>query len=141
MPIGAFIASNAMMDSLSDHPKLGHITTFGGHPVIAAAALATLEEITSSTLISETLEKEALLRKHLKHPLIKEIRGKGLMLALMVDSPDIANRLVLQAKEDGLILFWLLYEPKAVRISPPLTISNEELIKGCSIIINILNSF
>jgi acetylornithine/succinyldiaminopimelate/putrescine aminotransferase len=115
MPIGAFIASNAMMDSLSDHPKLGHITTFGGHPVIAAAALATLEEITSSTLISETLEKEALLRKHLKHPLIKEIRGKGLMLALMVDSPDIANRLVLQAKE--------------------------ELIKGCSIIINILNSF
>jgi acetylornithine/N-succinyldiaminopimelate aminotransferase len=141
MPIGAFTASNAMMDSLSDHPKLGHITTFGGHPVIAAAALATLEEITSSTLISETLEKEALLRKHLNHPLIKEIRGKGLMLALMVDSPDIANRLVLQAKEDGLILFWLLYEPKAVRISPPITISNEELIKGCSIIINILNSF
>ena len=141
MPIGAFTASNAMMDSLSDHPKLGHITTFGGHPVIAAAALATLEEITSSTLISETLEKEALLRKHLNHPLIKEIRGKGLMLALMVDSPDIANKLVLQAKEDGLILFWLLYEPKAVRISPPLTISNEELIKGCSIIINILNSF
>ena len=141
MPIGAFTASNAMMDSLSDHPKLGHITTFGGHPVIAAAALATLEEITSSTLISETLEKEALLRKHLNHPLIKEIRGKGLMLALMVDSPVIANRLVLQAKEDGLILFWLLYEPKAVRISPPLTISNEELIKGCSIIIKILNSF
>ena len=141
MPIGAFTASNAMMDSLSDHPKLGHITTFGGHPVIAAAALATLEEITSSTLISETLEKEALLRKHLNHPLIKEIRGKGLMLALMVDSPEIANKLVLQAKEDGLILFWLLYEPKAVRISPPLTISNEELIKGCSIIINILNSF
>ena len=140
MPIGAFTASNAMMDSLSDHPKLGHITTFGGHPVIAAAALATLEEITSSTLISETLEKEALLRKHLNHPLIKEIRGKGLMVALMVDSPDIANKLVLQAKEDGLILFWLLYEPKAVRISPPLTISNEELIKGCSIIINILNS-
>jgi acetylornithine/N-succinyldiaminopimelate aminotransferase len=140
MPIGAFTASNAMMDSLSDHPKLGHITTFGGHPVIAAAALATLEEITSSTLISETLEKEALLRKHLNHPLIKEIRGKGLMLALMVDSPEIANRLVLQAKEDGLILFWLLYEPKAVRISPPLTISNEELTKGCSIIINILNS-
>lgn len=141
MPIGAFTASNAMMDSLSDHPKLGHITTFGGHPVIAAAALETLEEITSSTLISETLEKEALLRKHLNHPLIKEIRGKGLMLALMVDSPEIANRLVLQAKEDGLILFWLLYEPKAVRITPPLTISNEELIKGCSIIINILNSF
>ena len=140
MPIGAFTASKDMMDSLSDHPKLGHITTFGGHPVIAAAALATLEEITTSNLIPETLVKEALIRKHLQHPLIKEIRGKGLMLALMVDSSEIANKIVLQAKEDGLILFWLLYEPKAVRISPPLTISKEEIEKGCNIILNILNS-
>jgi acetylornithine/N-succinyldiaminopimelate aminotransferase len=140
MPIGAFTASEDMMDSLSDHPKLGHITTFGGHPVIAAAALATLEEITTSNLIPETLVKEALIRKHLQHPLIKEIRGKGLMLALMVDSSEIANKIVLQAKEDGLILFWLLYEPKAVRISPPLTISKEEIEKGCNIILNILNS-
>ena len=140
MPIGAFTASEDMMDSLSDHPKLGHITTFGGHPVIAAAALATLEEITTSNLIPETLVKEALIRKHLQHPLIKEIRGKGLMLALMVDSSEIANKIVLQAKEDRLILFWLLYEPKAVRISPPLTISKEEIIKGCNIILNILNS-
>ena len=140
MPIGAFTASEDMMDSLSDHPKLGHITTFGGHPVIAAAALATLEEITSSSLIPETLEKEALIRKQLQHPIIKEIRGKGLMLALMVDSSDIANKIVLQAKEDGLILFWLLYEPKAVRISPPLTISKEEIQKGCDVILNILNS-
>ena len=140
MPIGAFTASEEMMDSLSDEPKLGHITTFGGHPVIAAAALATLEEVTTSNLIPETLEKEQLIRKHLQHPLIKEIRGKGLMLALMVDSSDIANKIVLQAKEDGLILFWLLYEPKAVRISPPLTISKEEIVKGCHIILNILNS-
>lgn len=140
MPIGAFTASEDMMDCLSDHPKLGHITTFGGHPVIAAAALATLEEITSSNLIADTLVKEALIRKHLQHPLIKEIRGKGLMLALMVDSSEIANKIVLQAKEDGLILFWLLYEPKAIRISPPLTISKEEIVKGCQIIQNILNS-
>ena len=140
MPIGAFTASEDMMDSLSDHPKLGHITTFGGHPVIAAAALATLEEITTSNLIPETLEKETLIRKHLQHSLVKEIRGKGLMLALMVDSSEIANKIVLQAKEDGLILFWLLYEPKAIRISPPLTISKDEIIKGCNIIIKILNS-
>ena len=140
MPIGAFTASEEMMDSLSEHPKLGHITTFGGHPVIAAAALATLKEITRSTLISDTLYKENLIRKELQHPLIKEIRGKGLMLALMVESPEIANKIVLEAKENGLILFWLLYEPKAVRISPPLTISNDELIKGCAIIIKILNS-
>ena len=140
MPIGAFSASEQMMDSLSDHPKLGHITTFGGHPVIAAAALATLEEVTTTNLIAETLVKEALIRKHLQHPLIKEIRGKGLMLALLVDSSEIANKIVLQAKEEGLILFWLLYEPKAVRISPPLTISEDEIVKGCHIIQNILNS-
>jgi acetylornithine/N-succinyldiaminopimelate aminotransferase len=140
MPIGAFTASEHMMDSLSEHPKLGHITTFGGHPVIAAAALATLEEITTSNLIADTLVKEALIRKHLQHPLIKEIRGKGLMLALLLDSSEIANKVVLQAKENGLILFWLLYEPKAVRISPPLTISEEEIVKGCHIIQNILNS-
>lgn len=140
MPIGAFSASEQMMDSLSDHPKLGHITTFGGHPVIAAAALATLKEVTTTNLIAETLVKEALIRKHLQHPLIREIRGKGLMLALLLDSSEIANKIVLQAKEDGLILFWLLYEPKAVRISPPLTISKEEIVKGCHIILNILNS-
>jgi acetylornithine/succinyldiaminopimelate/putrescine aminotransferase len=140
MPIGAFTASEEMMDSLSDEPKLGHITTFGGHPVIAAAALATLEEITTTNLIQEALEKEALIKKQLQHPLIKDIRGKGLMLAIMVDSSEIANKIVLQAKEDGLILFWLLYEPKAVRISPPLTISKEEIVEGCKIILNILNS-
>ena len=140
MPIGAFTASEEMMDSLSDDPKLGHITTFGGHPVIAAAALATLEEITTTNLIQEALEKETLIKKQLQHPLIKDIRGKGLMLAIIVDSSEIANKIVLQAKEDGLILFWLLYEPKAVRISPPLTISKEEIVKGCKIILNILNS-
>ena len=140
MPIGAFTASEEMMDSLSDEPKLGHITTFGGHPVIAAAALATLKEITTTNLIQEALEKEALIKRQLQHPLIKDIRGKGLMLAIMVDSSEIANKIVLQAKEDGLILFWLLYEPKAVRISPPLTISKEEIVKGCKIILNILNS-
>jgi acetylornithine/succinyldiaminopimelate/putrescine aminotransferase len=140
MPIGAFTASKEMMDSLSYQPKLGHITTFGGHPVIAAAALATLEEVINSSLMSNTLKKEQLIRKKLKHRLIKEIRGKGLMLALLVDSSEIANKIVLRAKEKGLILFWLLYEPKAVRISPPLTISNDELIRGCNIILEVLES-
>ena len=140
MPIGAFTASKEMMDSLSYQPKLGHITTFGGHPVIAAAALATLEEVINSSLMPDTLKKEQLIRKKLKHRLIKEIRGKGLMLALLVDSSEIANKIVLRAKEKGLILFWLLYEPKAVRISPPLTISNDELIRGCNIILEVLES-
>lgn len=140
MPIGAFTASEEIMDSLSNQPKLGHITTFGGHPVIAAAALATLKEVTNSSIIMDTLHKENLIRKELQHPLIKEIRGKGLMLALIVESAEIANKIVIQSKEKGLILFWLLFEPKAIRISPPLTITKKELLLGCDIIIKVLNS-
>ena len=140
MPIGAFTASEEIMDSLSNQPKLGHITTFGGHPVIAAAALATLKEVTNSSIIMDTLYKENLIRKELQHPLIKEIRGKGLMLALIVESAEIANKIVIQSKEKGLILFWLLFEPKAIRISPPLTITKKELLIGCDIIIKVLNS-
>lgn len=140
MPIGAFSASAKLMDSLSDAPKLGHITTFGGHPVIAAAALATLKEITQSSLMHEVLEKEKIIRKSLKHPLIKEIRGKGLMLTLITPNAEITNTVVVKAMEEGLILFWLLYEPKAIRITPPLTISSEELALGCSTILKILDS-
>ncbi len=140
MPIGAFSASAELMDSLSDSPKLGHITTFGGHPVIAAAARATLKEITESTLMVDALKKEKYIRKKLKHPLIKEIRGKGLMLSALTPSPEITNKVVLEAINQGLILFWLLYEPKAIRITPPLTISFEELEQGCTTILNILDS-
>ena len=139
MPIGAFTASGKLMDLLQDHPKLGHITTFGGHPVIAASALATLKEITESNLMEQTLEKEQIFRKFLVHPLIKEIRGQGLMLALITASETITNSLILKCQDQGLILFWLLFEPKAVRITPPLTISNDEIIKGCKIIIDVLD--
>lgn len=139
MPIGAFTASQEHMSTLSDEPKLGHITTFGGHPVIAAAALATLEEITKSNLMTEALEKEKLIRNHLKHPLITEIRGKGLMLAAITPSAEITNQIVLQCQDAGLILFWLLYEPKAVRMTPPLTISNKEILEGCEIIMSVLD--
>ena len=138
LPIGAFTSSSEIMDSLMDNPKLGHITTFGGNPVIAAAALATLQEITETALMAETLEKEALIREMLVHPLISEIRGKGLMLALMTPSEDIATSIILKAQEKGLILFWLLFEKRAVRLTPPLTISLEELRKGCGIILDIL---
>ncbi|PNQ73309.1 aspartate aminotransferase family protein [Hanstruepera neustonica] len=140
MPIGAFTASGELMSLLADNPKLGHITTFGGHPVIAAAALATLSEVIESDLMIQTLEKEKLIREHLRHPLITEIRGKGLMLAAMTPSADITNEVILKAQDEGLILFWLLFEPKAIRITPPLTISNDELITGCKIITSILDS-
>ncbi|WP_424494483.1 aspartate aminotransferase family protein [Salinimicrobium sp. GXAS 041] len=139
LPIGAFTASEEMMDSLSDYPKMGHITTFGGNPVIASAALATLQEITKTDLIAGTLKKEKLFRELLVHPLISEIRGKGLMLAPILQTEEIANRLILEAQEEGLILFWLLFEKRAVRISPPLTISEEEIREGCGIIIALLD--
>tara|TARA_R110002049_G_scaffold272458_2_gene450019 strand:+ start:2214 stop:3395 length:1182 start_codon:yes stop_codon:yes gene_type:complete len=140
MPIGAFTSSDSLMDLLQDNPKLGHITTFGGHPVIAASALATLKEITNNNLMQQALEKEQLFRKLLVHPLITEIRGIGLMLAIITPSETITNTLVLKSQDQGLILFWLLFEPKAVRITPPLTISNDEITKGCAIIIDILNN-
>lgn len=141
LPVGAFVASHKMMASLQDHPKLGHITTFGGHPVIAAASLATLKEISETQLMQQTLEKETLFKKLLKHPLIEEIRGMGLMLALIMKDKEIANHLVLTAAKQRLILFWLLFEPKAVRISPPLTISMKEIEQGCDQILNILNDY
>jgi acetylornithine/N-succinyldiaminopimelate aminotransferase len=139
MPVGAFTASSAMMDLLSDNPKLGHITTFGGHPVIASACLATLQEITETNLMAEAMEKEKLFRSLLVHPLIEEIRGKGLMLAAMTKSADITNEVILKCQDKGLILFWLLFEGCAIRITPPLTISKEEIREGCSIILEVMD--
>ena len=140
MPIGAFIAEKHLMEVLKDNPKLGHITTFGGHPVIAAAGLATITELNNSDLISDTLRKEQLIRTYLQHPAIKEIRGKGLMLALIVETPEIASQTILKCLDKGLLLFWLLFEGKAIRITPPLTISDEEIKKGCEIILDVLDS-
>ncbi|NRS88278.1 acetylornithine/succinyldiaminopimelate/putrescine aminotransferase [Flavobacterium sp. 7E] len=139
MPVGAFTASSAMMDLLSDNPKLGHITTFGGHPVIASACLATLQEITETDLMQQTLEKEKLYRSLLVHPLIKEVRGKGLMLAVMTESAAITNEVILKCQDKGLILFWLLFEGCAIRITPPLTISNDEIKEGCAIMKEVMD--
>ena len=136
MPVGAFTASAAMMDLLSDNPKLGHITTFGGHPVIAAACLATLKEITETNLMPETLEKEKLFKSLLVHPLIEDVRGKGLMLAAMTKSAAITNEVILKCQDKGLILFWLLFEGCAIRITPPLTISEQEIREGCAMKFN-----
>jgi acetylornithine/N-succinyldiaminopimelate aminotransferase len=135
MPVGAFTASAEKMDLLSDNPKLGHITTFGGHPVIAAACLATLEELTQTDIMEQTLVKEKLFRTLLVHPLIKEIRGEGLMLAIMTESAEITNQIIFKCQDKGLILFWLLFEGCAIRITPPLTISENEIKEGCEIIL------
>ncbi|MGA0373164.1 MAG: aspartate aminotransferase family protein [Flavobacteriaceae bacterium] len=134
LPIGAFSASKKLMEKLEDKPKLGHITTFGGNPVVATAALTTINEIISSKLIQQMDKKEEIFRKNLKHPMIKKIHGKGLMLAPIFESPEIPNFLVPRCVEKGLLLFWLLWEKKAIRISPPLNISEEEIDIGCQII-------
>lgn len=139
MPVGAFTANEKHMDLLSHDPKLGHITTFGGHPVIAAACLATLQELVETDLMEQALEKEKLFRKLLVHPLITEIRGEGLMLAPMTESPEITNKVIFKCQEKGLILFWLLFEGRAIRITPPLTLSNAEIEEGCGIIIEAMN--
>ena len=140
LPIGAFIASFDHMNQLKENPVLGHISTFAGHPIPAAAGYATALEILNSDIIAETLRKEKLIRRKLQHPLIKEIRGKGLMLAAIFKTPEIAQEVVMRCLDKGLILFFLLFEKKAARITPPLTISDTEIEEGCSIIISILNS-
>lgn len=139
MPVGAFVAKRSVMEVLSYEPALSHITTFGGNPVIAAASLATLQEILSGSLMSDTLEKEKLIRELLKHNLISEIRGRGLMLTLILKNSDITNELILKCMEKGVILFWLLYEKRAARITPPLTISTKEIREGCEIILSTLD--
>lgn len=139
MPVGAFTANEKYMDLLADNPKCGHITTFGGHPVIAAASLATLQELLETDLMQQIPAKEELFRKLLVHPLISEIHGKGLMLAPMTLSEDITNRVILKCREKGLILFWLMFEGKAIRITPPLTISMKEIETGCHLLLEALN--
>ncbi len=141
MPIGAFISSWEFMQSLKNHPKLGHITTFGGHPVIAAAGLATIQTLLEENLMKSALEKERLFRSLLKHPAIKEIRGRGLMLALILDNEELVNNIIINGIKKGIILFWLLFEPKAIRITPPLNISNEEIKKGCDLILSLLDEY
>jgi acetylornithine/succinyldiaminopimelate/putrescine aminotransferase len=138
-PIGALTTRKKYMALFKKNPILGHITTFGGHPVIAAAAHSNLKETLSSNIMSKIEEKENLIRKILNHKLIIEIRGKGLMLALILKKPDLTKKLVEGCLKNGLILFYLLFEPKAVRITPPLTISENEIKKGCKIILNELN--
>ena len=109
--------------------------------MVAAASLATLNELLTTSLMQETLEKEQLFRKLLKHPKIKSVNGKGLMLAAIMESEQLANHIILYAHQRGYIFFWLLFELRAVRISPPLTISKEEIEKACAIILEAIDHY
>lgn len=137
-PIGALISDRKLLSKFISNPELGHITTFGGHPVIASAGLKTLQIILREKLHLKTIEKEKIFRDRLKHELIEEIRGSGLMLCLIMKNSYVASQLVSESLNKGLILFFLLYEKRAVRITPPLTISENEINQGCDIIIQCL---
>ena len=139
MPIGAFCSSTAFMAELTHNPSLGHITTFGGNPVIAAAALATLKTILQKKLMDAVAEKEALFRELLVHPKIEKVNGRGLMLAPILEREEDVPKVVQACQNKGLILFFLLWEKRGLRISPPLTISKKEIKKGCTILLDALD--
>lgn len=139
VPVGAFMSSRQIMEALSHSPKLGHITTFGGNPLIAAASYATLKEVLNSGLMDEVAEKEKLFRDLLFHPKIKNINGKGLMLAVNLGSPEYTLDVAKRCMEKGLVVFWQLYRNEYMRISPPLTLSLDEIREGCEIILSVLN--
>lgn len=135
MPIGAFVASRKLMNVLSQNPILGHITTFGGHPVSCAAALATLETLLQTNLIAEVKAKEALFRSLLVHPAIREVRSAGLWLAVELPDFDFVQGVINHCLESGLITDWFLFNSHSLRIAPPLIISEEEIRKACHIIL------
>lgn len=139
MPIGVFISSKAIMDSLSDNPILGHITTFGGHPVSCAAGNAALKFLTKSTLMDEVDKKEALFRELLVHPKIKGISGKGLMLAVQLESFEEVERTMTRCIERGVIIDWFLYNPECLRISPPLIMTKEQIRDVCTVLLEALD--
>ena len=134
LPIGAFISSEENMKLLSHDPMLGHITTFGGNPVCCASALATLQVIENENLLARVESKGQLIERLLQHPKIKAIRRIGLLFAFDFDSPETVNNIVNKAKEKGVICYWFLSHPNSFRIAPPLTITEEEIEKACTII-------
>ena len=139
MPLGAFITERSIMDGFKTNPHLGHITTFGGHPLSCAAAIANLEALTSGDLIQKAAQKEELFRKHLQHEHIVEIRGMGLMLAVDLGEPDFEQNVIDTCLDKGLLTDWFLFSEHSLRIAPPLIISNDEIKVACDIILSAID--
>lgn len=136
MPIGAFISSKAIMNTLTQNPILGHITTFGGHPVCCAASEASLKIIIEDGLTEQVAVKEQLFRSLLKHPQIKAIHGKGLLLSVEFDSYEQNKTIIDRCIEHGIITDWFLFNSHSMRIAPPLTITDDEIRNACTIILH-----
>jgi acetylornithine/succinyldiaminopimelate/putrescine aminotransferase len=135
MPIGAFVSSNEIMSCFKTNPILGHITTFGGHPVSCAAAIASLDVLIDENLIADVKRKGELFKKNLNHAAIKEIRGIGLFMAIELKDFDQVKSVIDRAVEKGLVTDWFLFHDSAFRIAPPLIISDDEILKACKILI------
>src|SRR5215217_703265 len=131
MPIGAFISSNEIMGALKENPILGHLTTFGGHPVCCAAGLAALEVLLEENLVAGVTDKEALIRSLLVHPAIKQIRGKGLMLAIELENFELNKKIIDRCIENGVITDWFLHCSNSMRIAPPLIINSTQIKTAC----------
>jgi acetylornithine/succinyldiaminopimelate/putrescine aminotransferase len=140
MPMGAFIADRGVMQCLSENPVLGHITTFGGHPVCCAAAAAAVNTTNENLQNFRVAEKEILFRENLVHPKIKNISGMGLLLAAHLDSEKTCKKLIRSALDEGVFTDWFLYAPDALRIAPPLSITDDEIVQTCRVLIKLLNS-
>jgi acetylornithine/succinyldiaminopimelate/putrescine aminotransferase len=134
MPIGAFVAPMAIMQCLSHNPVLGHISTFGGHPVCAAAALATLRVLLETDLIAQVPAKSALFRQLLVHPRIKHVRHAGLWMAVDLDDGPLVRRVIARCLEMGLVTDWFLFNDRSLRIAPPLTISDNQIREACAVV-------
>ncbi|SDG94107.1 Acetylornithine/succinyldiaminopimelate/putrescine aminotransferase [Pedobacter terrae] len=139
MPIGAFISSLEIMSVLSHTPILGHMTTFGGHPVCCAAGLATLRTLVDDHIVEEVEEKGQLFKQLLKHPAIKEIRGKGLMLAVEFENFEVNKKIIDACILDGVLSDWFLHCSNSMRIAPPLIITKEEIKEACETILKNIN--
>jgi len=135
MPLGAFIADKKMMSTLTNRPVLGHITTFGGHPVCCAAGLASLKVLFEEKLISEVKNKEKLFRRLLVHPKIKSVRSAGLLIALEFDSFETNKKIIDECIVNGVLTDWFLFATNCMRIAPPLIIQEEEIKEACKIIL------
>jgi len=136
MPISCFISDKSIMQCLMNEPVLGHISTFGGHPLSAAASLATIEVLSGSDLIQQVVEKEKLFLELLVHAKIKDVRSLGLMMALQFESYDVLKPIIDRAIELGVITDWFLFNNSSMRIAPPLTISESEIRSSCELILN-----
>ncbi len=139
MPLGAFVSSKRIMSRLSKDPPLGHISTFGGHPVSCAAALASLEYLTRTRIYESAAEKGNLFRELLSHKAIREVRGVGLLLAADLGDAGLVKEVLKLALEKGVVADWFLFNAESVRIAPPLTITEEEIRHAASVLIRSLN--